>query len=645
MSTPYLRRVGTSRPSHLMFTGGVGGLVELPNFTILVQGLEEWNYARMGDVDPTIHEPRVLAAVRARLAAPGVRALRTAPWLEGQSSDPNGVANQVGVPVVPFPGWFRCTFCGLLGSLESGSFGFRNRAASRPFEAEFLHLACRRRDRFAVPARFLVGCLRGHLDEFPYAWFVHEGTPCAGAQYPALKMEDFGRDAAANVRITCLSCTLSRNMQLAQGRSGMERLPGCRGRHPHLGRYEACAEPSRLLVLGASNQWFGVTVNALSVPPSQATELEAAVDQLWESLSRVTSFEVMEFAYAVQYRDSLGRWPIHEVWAVVESRRAALPTAAVSAEADDRLDLLGPEWQLLTSEPPPPPTEDFALRSVPVPSLAQGRIADVRQVERLRLVRALVGFTRFDAPDPDEPNLVAVAPLARASEPDWVPATEVRGEGLFVRLNLDALRDWERRVPGAIADAHRRAFAQFRRNRYSDRYPMVMSWDAGWPGLRFYLVHTLAHVVLRAIALECGYAAASLAERIYARPDDDMAGFLIYTAVPDAEGTLGGLVSLGEPELFARVLDRGLRDARACSSDPLCAETAPRGDSDACYAASCHVCSFISETSCERGNRFLDRRMLVDLGRPEVAFWPADREAGAVVGTPVPPQLSPGEAG
>lgn len=127
--------------------------------------------------------------------------------------------------------------------------------------------------------------------------------------------------------------------------------------------------------------------------------------------------------------------------------------------------------------------------------------------------------------------------------------------------------------------------------------------------------------MLRAISLECGYAASSLAERVYAGAENRMAGFLIYTAVPDAEGTLGGLVSLGEPDRFTRVLQRGLGDARGCSSDPLCAETAPAHGSDACYAASCHVCMFLSETSCERGNRFLDRRLLVDLGRPGLAFW------------------------
>ncbi|MDN5763652.1 MAG: DUF1998 domain-containing protein [Microlunatus sp.] len=183
---------------------------------------------------------------------------------------------------------------------------------------------------------------------------------------------------------------------------------------------------------------------------------------------------------------------------------------------------------------------------------------EVRQVERLGLVRALVGFTRFDAPDPDEPDLVTVAPLTRAVKPEWVPATEVRGEGIFVRLDPVALVGWEERVGQAfdVQRRHREAYAQFRADRYSGRYPMpVGGWASGWPGLRYYLAsHSLSHIVLRAIALECGYSAASLGERIYTRYVQTVAGagFLIYTAVPDAEGTLGGLVGLGEPANFSR---------------------------------------------------------------------------------------------
>ena len=117
------------------------------------------------------------------------------------------------------------------------------------------------------------------------------------------------------------------------------------------------------------------------------------------------------------------------------------------------------------------------------------------------------------------------------------------------------------------------------------------------------------HLLIRTIALECGYSSASLSERIYSGPD--RAGILIYTAVPDAEGTLGGLVSLAEPEPLTRIMDRARRDALHCSSDPLCAERLPSVPADFLHGAACHACLFVSETTCERGNRFLDRRFIV----------------------------------
>src|SRR5690606_2411100 len=95
--------------------------------------------------------------------------------------------------------------------------------------------------------------------------------------------------------------------------------------------------------------------------------------------------------------------------------------------------------------------------------------ADVIQVERLREVRALVGFTRLDAPDPMDPTLVHPAPLARAKL-EWVPASEVRGEGIFLRLPEELLADWEARVTDTERmQTHREAYARFRHSRYSGR--------------------------------------------------------------------------------------------------------------------------------------------------------------------------------
>jgi hypothetical protein len=139
----------------------------------------------------------------------------------------------------------------------------------------------------------------------------------------------------------------------------------------------------------------------------------------------------------------------------------------------------------------------------------------------------------------------------------------------------------------------------------------------------FVLLHSLAHVLMRQLSLECGYAGASIRERIYFRSQDDgepMAGLLLYTAAPDSEGTLGGLVALGEPEVLGRHLRQALERARLCASDPLCAEHIP--EATAVHGASCHACLFAPETSCERGNRYLDRTILTPtVEDEEMAFF------------------------
>ena len=124
-----------------------------------------------------------------------------------------------------------------------------------------------------------------------------------------------------------------------------------------------------------------------------------------------------------------------------------------------------------------------------------------------------------------------------------------------------------------------------------------------------------------------GYNAASLKERIYSkRPQEEgspMAGVLIYTAAPDSEGTLGGLVSLGEPKKLGYHIDQALEQMQLCTSDPLCAEHTPLKGTTSLHWAACHGCLFSPETSCERGNKYLDRAVLVPtVLSADLAFFP-----------------------
>jgi uncharacterized protein DUF1998 len=613
------RKVGTVRPSHLMFTGGVGALVDLPNFPVLVRGLDDWRYDTMPEWEPLI-EPRLLAAVGKLLGAP-VKDLRPPPWLEDVPGDVTGQASRVGVPVTPFPQWLRCTACNRLAPMDSSTWGFVNDKPRRPDEAKFFHQDCSRKKRrpLAVAARFVLACVRGHLDDFPYREFVHRGGACPEASHPALTMDDYGGNRGANVMIRCTRCPAKRNISQAMGRRGEESLPACRGRHPHLNTWEACDARPLAIVVGASNTWFAQTLSTLAVPATGASELQTKVTQQWEQLQNVASSQILDAFWPLPQFQVLHRWPKREVFDAIEQHRKETESSGGEQEKEYP-DLLTPEWEIFTSFPPPDATDDFALRRGGVPAGLSSLFSDVVQAERLREVRALTGFTRLDAPDPQDPDLVMRAPLAR-DKPSWVPASEVRGEGIFLRVEESMLSQWESRVASSAAVAeHRDAFGRFRTNRYSQRLTGEFDPMYGWPGIRYTALHTLSHLLIRTIALECGYSSASLSERIYS--GEDRAGILIYTAVPDAEGTLGGLVSLAEQDPLTRIMERARRDAMRCSSDPLCAERLPKYPADFLHGAACHACLFVSETTCERGNRFLDRRFVVPVDPEFPALLP-----------------------
>jgi hypothetical protein len=132
---------------------------------------------------------------------------------------------------------------------------------------------------------------------------------------------------------------------------------------------------------------------------------------------------------------------------------------------------------------------------------------------------------------------------------------------------------------------------------------------------QFVLIHTLAHVLINQLAFDCGYGSASLRERLFCNqqhPEFRMHGVLIYTASGDSEGTMGGLVRMGHRPRLEAVLRRAIARAQWCSSDPVCIESEGQGADNANLAA-CHGCTLLPETSCEEGNRLLDRALLVGL--------------------------------
>jgi hypothetical protein len=191
-------------------------------------------------------------------------------------------------------------------------------------------------------------------------------------------------------------------------------------------------------------------------------------------------------------------------------------------------------------------------------------------------------------------------------KPDWLPAIEVHGEGIFIQFKEEVIVEWEKK------EAVKKRNQMLYKGHAAWRNARKLKPEEGYPGIRYALMHTLAHLLIRELALECGYNSASIRERIYARNDakQPMTGILIYTAAADSDGTLGGLVELGKPENLGRIMEQALKRTLVCAADPLCAEHNPEKDRSL-HGAACHACAFVAETSCERGNRYLDRALLV----------------------------------
>jgi len=186
---------------------------------------------------------------------------------------------------------------------------------------------------------------------------------------------------------------------------------------------------------------------------------------------------------------------------------------------------------------------------------------------------------------------------------------------VFLELREEAVAAWVDRIGDhSRIETLRAAYWRWAANRDQQVNP-------NFPIARYLLIHTLSHLLIRQVSLECGYSSASIRERIYVgSPKEPAAGVLLSTAASDSEGTLGGLVALGEARHLRRLLDLAFDEAAFCSSDPLCAEHEPTGMSDSLHAAACHACLFASETSCEANNRWLDRSVLVDLTGDGLAF-------------------------
>lgn len=604
--------LGELRRSSVVMTFAPGSVVDFradgAPVSAVIAGLEEWDRAFPPDGvrnPQTIFEPRL----QKKLDVDGFRLPPVAEERPGRED-----ADSRALVAVRFPAWLQCPQCDEIAPAKKW--------ASEPGRAYRYCGRCSAgqpggRRVAVIPVRFVMACSRGHLDEFPWHYWVSHRSGCTNARTEGRLQLKAERAGLAGLILSCPGCGARRPMEGIFGRNTFKGFR-CTARRPWLPEErdpDGCGpllgrQPPDLRALqrGASNLYFPALESALDIPP-WSDQLQQALGVYWDGIVRVETPPERRIFIGV-----LAKGPLRDVLT-----RLAMTPEQLSDTVEDRLttlertageDLRWEEYRRLSSGIDTTAEDDaeFEIRNHLTPSDIAGVVGRLVRVTRLREVRALTGFTRIYPPGGD--GEAAKAPVAR-TRMRWLPAIEVRGEGIFFTMNVERLKSWERQPEVMARSEYLRGIVEADwAERYGD-LPCPVRISA-----RLLLMHTLAHALILQLTLECGYSTASLRERLYIGPDgDEMCGVLIYTSTPDSDGTLGGLARQGLPDRFADILRAALCALQWCSSDPLCSK-AEIGGPDAFSLAACHACCLVPETSCEHFNRYLDRAVLV--GQPDM---------------------------
>ncbi|MCC7137593.1 MAG: DUF1998 domain-containing protein [Planctomycetes bacterium] len=577
-------------------------MLDLVDRSVLVGGLELWHGV---DHREPIVEDRLKAKVCEILTLPSVRFF--APPVEDDAPG----ARMAHVGVVEFPTWYLAQ---VDRTIERAGRVYRTRPLVPGKHLDGgKWIGDDRKKVDVVPVRFVQACRRGHISDIDWYAFV-------GADRGEMLWLDEGGAGNDFAEIYVRRERGGPPRQLADAAIIKDRVLGtCRGEMPWLGGFEreTCSEANRLLTRSASNAYFPQVQSVISIP-DDAAALRDAVEGVYEDfLAEVSGVEDIERERRKpKVKRALEGFVAADVWREIERRRTGKepvpePVKSVEVRTLRRTNHAAPP-AILRDE------VQFSARARQTTGLASHLSAVIDRivlVDRLREVVAQVGFTRFEAAAPDvNGDLSLGVERARISHDlRWLPAIDNKGEGVFLGVADSAITAWLAR-PTVVARGRKleAAFDTWRKTHG------VLK--AQFPGLPFFALHSLAHLLITEVSLSCGYTASAIRERVYAGPDGH--GILLYTGGSGSEGTLGGLVEVGRQ--IEHHVERALAAGRLCSNDPVCAEHEPDQayEDRFLHGAACHGCLLIAETSCERFNQHLDRALVIPTLRdPDCALF------------------------
>ena len=578
-----------------------------------------------------IFEPRLSALLKVNRfhKPPDYRHVR-----KGADAPPNA---SLRIPALRFPRWYRHTRTGDMKRFNLNTFRVEIPSDGGRWQ----------------PVRFLSVCSSGHLNEFPWKEWIGCNCPDDGN----LVLTDKGGSELTSVRVHCKSCPKNSkgnngrhlgnttvnpkrdtNDQSAFEKAGIQ----CPGGRPWLGENsheQGCGSPLVGALINQTNLYFARTVSALTLPIIEIQDesvsklmLEIEADSSNLGVAK-TLWEMKSYDGACALiKDGLSKRHINfsdddlkEALGVLFDTADAYSTSTAANPIDPERELLSfrrQEYNIIRNEiNDSAKVPDLRVLTTEVSNELNRWFSRVNLVEQLCETKVFYGFDRLvqnrdplmNTPEPAMRQLFLDPPTQRQDR--WLPATKVFGEGIYLELNENTLREWQSNNSKWLEKRLNEQFLN-RLEMVQQTLPPLTGITRQWAS-RYLVVHSLAHVLINQLVFESGYSTASLRERIYVSDDVSapMAAILIYTAAGDSDGTLGGLVRLGRKDRLGAIVERAISRASWCSADPVCSENYGGQGSMLVNLAACHACTLLPETSCETINHGLDRAVLV--GTPE----------------------------
>ena len=570
---------GNLRPSQLITSFGPGSIAPMTEDSVLVMGLDHWhkpekNYKRLNH--PYLEELLGMEYFRMPLSVAGSKT----------------------VTCRSFPTWGYCS---------NDNCRRLQRHPDKPSGYKRTYM-CENCGNGLYPAAFILVCNQGHIDEFPWIEWAHNGSePC---KYPRLQFRAAGKRLGhSDYYVNCITCGESKSCANATSPSQMKKIiDGCRGRRPWLNDTETCdGHGLRGISVQATSLYYPSVVTALSIP-EWSGRIQQTIGEYMETIKNLRAMiSDIEIAQRAPLFEDLRRNYTPADIAKEIKRRLAPGKLGDGIEDISELDIRKKEYASLMAGDLS--VHDLEIRDSPLDQYMVSYVDRLKQISRITEIRAIRAFTRIMPPDPYSTSdaVTHYSQISRKRQ-KWCPAIENRGEGLLFSLNEKRLAQWERRP-----DVESRCAAIIKA--YRD-WSTERRWNPRPLSARYILLHTLSHALIREVAYLSGYGEASIRERIYSQ---ESGGIMLYTANPSADGGLGGLVRQGQARNFERNLRSAIERSRRCSRDPLCADDDPVQKSKSgvpvharLNGAACYGCTLLPETSCENYNQLLDRRLLFD---------------------------------